>query len=336
MDKKFTLETLNLLKNKVLENDHIFGKELTEILIDVIDGIIYVFNEIFEEISKTNLDNINLRNLWFIYSEISPLYEDINKISSEIDDILNLSSKDINNWKLWKNLGDKAYLCKAYYEALFCYNKALEINSEDLEVLCKKGYTLLRISLNEINLSIKYFEKVLEKDENNYKALFGLGEAYYNLNNEENAIKYFEKILKLNPNDVEALEYLGDIYYEKDYEKAINYYKKALELKPKDVNLILKIAHSYVELKKYEDALKYFEKALSLNPDVFELEQIYEFMGRIYIYLGEDEKAMEYFEKLKEINPYHDEIYEVIALTYGEVGNVEKAEKYLRKLELTK
>jgi tetratricopeptide (TPR) repeat protein len=334
MNEEFILKTLNLLKSKVLKNSQMIGKELVEILIDEIDELMEITNEIPEEISKNNPNNSSLYDLGLIYNDLSTLYEDLNKILSEIDCILSLSNGDINNWKLWKNLGDKAYLCNAFYETLFCYNKALELNPEDTEVLCKNGNVLLKLFKKD--LAIEYFKMALEKDENNYKALFGLGKAYYFMDDKDNSIKYFEKVLELNPKDVDALEYLGDIYYEKDYEKAINYFKKALELKPKDINLILKIAYSYFELKKYDDALKYYEKALFLNPDVFRLEEIFEFMGRIYIYLGEDEKSMEYFGKLKEINLYYDEIYEIIALTYEEVGNIEKAEEYFRKLESVK
>ena len=224
MNIKFTLETLNLLKNNVLENSQTIGEELTEILINEIDELIETANEISEEISKNNPNNSSLYDLGLIYNDLSTLYDNIDKILSEIDCILSLSSKDIKNWKLWKNIGDKAYLCKAYYEALFCYSKALEINPEDLELLCKKGYALLK--LNKPKKAMEYFKIALEKDKNNYKALFGLGEAYYNLNDEENAIKYFEKVLKLNPDDKEALEYLGDIYYEEDYERAIIIIKK--------------------------------------------------------------------------------------------------------------
>ncbi|WP_244409510.1 tetratricopeptide repeat protein [Methanocaldococcus jannaschii] len=329
MDKNFTLEILNLLKNNVLKNRLKIGKELTEMLIDEIDKLIETANEISEEISKNSPNNSSLYDLRLIYNKLSTLYEDIDKLLGEIECILSLSNKDIKNWKLWKNLGDKAYLWKAYYEALFCYNKALELN-QNTELLCKKGYALLK--LYKRDLAIKYFEKASEKDRNNYKALFGLGKSYYLMSDNKNSIKYFEKVLELNPNDVEALEYLGELYYEEDCEKAINYFKKALELKPDDIDLILKVAFTYFKLKKYKHALKYFEKALKLNPNVFELEQIYESMGRIYIYLGEDEKAIECFEKLKEINLYHYEIYEIIALTYEEVGNIEKAKEFYKKL----
>nr|WP_245528972.1 tetratricopeptide repeat protein [Methanotorris formicicus] len=63
------------------------------------------------------------------------------------------------------------------------------------------------------------------------------------------------------------------------------------------------------------------------------MEEIFESMGRAYIYLGEDEKAIEYFEKLKEINPYYDEIYEIIVLIYEEIGDIEKAKIYKSKIE---
>ena len=52
MNRKFTLETLNLLKNKVLENSCMIGGELTEIIIDEINELIETANEVSEEISK--------------------------------------------------------------------------------------------------------------------------------------------------------------------------------------------------------------------------------------------------------------------------------------------
>jgi len=55
--EKFTLETLNLLKNKVLENKSKIGEELTEILIKEIDELIETANDLydFEKLKEINL-----------------------------------------------------------------------------------------------------------------------------------------------------------------------------------------------------------------------------------------------------------------------------------------
>ena len=216
MDKKFTLDVLNLLKKHVLENSNTFGDELTGIMISEIDELIDTTNEVSDEIQKIiefskNGRDLEMYKLASLYEDLSTLYEDSHNLLSEINIMLHLNNMD-DNWKLWKNLGDKLYICDNFCRALFCYNKALNINPKNPEFLCKKGYVLLRLHKND--LAIKYFKKTLDLDKNNYKAFFGLGKAYYSMSDERSSIKYFEKVLELNPKDKEALEYLGHNYYD--------------------------------------------------------------------------------------------------------------------------
>ena len=49
--------------------------------------------------------------------------------------------------------------------------------NQNSELLYKKGYALLKLFKKD--LAIEYFKIALEKYKSNYKALFGLGEAYY-------------------------------------------------------------------------------------------------------------------------------------------------------------
>lgn len=123
MDKNFTLEILNLLKNNVLKNRLKIGKELTEMLIDEIDKLIETANEISEEISKNSPNNSSLYDLRLIYNKLSTLYEDIDKLLGEIECILSLSNKDIKNWKLWKTLEIKHIYGKLIMKHYFVTTK---------------------------------------------------------------------------------------------------------------------------------------------------------------------------------------------------------------------
>jgi tetratricopeptide (TPR) repeat protein len=74
--------------------------------------------------------------------------------------LLHLNDLD-NNWKLWRNLGDKSYICDNFYRALFCYNRALNINPENAELLCKKGYALSKLyKTYKSEKAEEYFKKL--------------------------------------------------------------------------------------------------------------------------------------------------------------------------------
>jgi len=92
-------------------------------------------------------------------------------------------------------------------EALFCCERELAVNPEDLEALQLKASCL--DDLSRFKEAIEVFDKISAKETDNLFALVGKGYASMGLGKYEEGIKHFEKALKINPALKDALIYKG-------------------------------------------------------------------------------------------------------------------------------
>lgn len=65
------------------------------------------------------------------------------------------------------------------------------------------------LKLSENSKAIESCEKALKLDSNNEKALFRIAQAHLNLSNFEEAIKYFNRVLEANQDNAEARKQLA-------------------------------------------------------------------------------------------------------------------------------
>ena len=79
----------------------------------------------------------------------------------------------------------------------------------------------------DYNSAIKYFEKAVRLNQNDYKSFIGLGACYLNKDDYDKAIQYIKKGLSINPKDTGAHYSLGLAYLNKG--------DKALALKQYDI-----------------------------------------------------------------------------------------------------
>jgi tetratricopeptide (TPR) repeat protein len=153
---------------------------------------------------------------------------------------------------------------------------------------------------NEYELAIDYYNKVLELDDKNLKALKELGELYERLNKLTNAINCYEKILAITPKSdipttVIHLNQIGICYNNlHKYETAIMYFKKILTIKNDIHDVYNNIYTCYFSLKQYKLAEINLLISLKLTYD----EKTIEKLGFLYGCLKEYDKAIFYFNKL--------------------------------------
>jgi len=84
----------------------------------------------------------------------------------------------------------------------------------------------------------------------------------------EESIVYYDKILEINPEDQRALLNNGSVLIELDrYQEAIKYYDRILEINPNNVKALASKGIALSHLQKYDEALIVLDKALSLEPD---------------------------------------------------------------------
>ncbi|MFQ6050093.1 MAG: MBL fold metallo-hydrolase [Candidatus Hydrothermarchaeota archaeon] len=116
------------------------------------------------------------------------------------------------------------------HEAIFCLNKALEKDANNIQALGLKGSCLTEIGRNEE--AIECFDKILEirKDEG---AFYSKGMALIKLKRHEEALESFDEALKINPSFEEANVGKGIALMELGREEEamkIEAFKKAFEL----------------------------------------------------------------------------------------------------------
>ncbi|MEQ8167967.1 MAG: tetratricopeptide repeat protein [Candidatus Eremiobacterota bacterium] len=188
--------------------------------------------------------------------------------------------KKYNNWR-----GHELYNQARYEEAIKYYNRALEIDKNDIEALNgKKG--ILQEQGDELynqgkyEDSLEYYEKVLAIDENDPFALHGKAsvlkargdDACMNYKYKE-ALEYYDKALNISPDYKDALNgkknvYIvqGDnVYNQGKYLESIRYYNKALDIDSNDAYVWFIKGWSLKLMGHYEEALKCFKKTVTID-----------------------------------------------------------------------
>ena len=197
---------------------------------------------------------------------------------------------------------------------------------------------------------------------------FKIGISYFSKGEYDEAIIEFEKSIESDPDHTESYYYLGQCYLQKGiieysnknilkayslYRKAneiseqvIPKYEKIIEDNPEDLNSYLRLGYIYEVrsiipfINDYDKALEYYLKALALDA-VSESKNkgIYVYLntraGSIYYQMKDYPQAIEHLESTIKISPQNVEAYYYLGLSYGKIGETEKAQEFLsRVLEL--
>jgi len=103
----------------------------------------------------------------------------------------------------------------------------------DEESLLQKGINAVLDS--QFEEAIIYFDKILESDPQNVKALQDKGVALGNLERHSEAIYHFDKVLEIDPNNTAALNNIGAVFINRaNYGAALPYFDRVLELDPEN------------------------------------------------------------------------------------------------------
>ncbi len=118
---------------------------------------------------------------------------------------------------LFKEFPNSKKIKKILIEALFDYGSYLN-----------DDYVL------EHQEAIDIFKKIIEIDPNNYRVLYNIGIAYFNLGKMEKALNAYNEALKIKSDYKHCYYNIGLIYETiEDWKKALEYYNKALQIDPK-------------------------------------------------------------------------------------------------------
>lgn len=156
-------------------------------------------------------------------------------------------------------LGNYHSLKKEWETALKWFKMALSFRPDMIYLNNLIGHEYL--DNNQAETAIKYFK--LCRD---YRALFGIGQAYLKLGMNHIAVEMFRRSLDMNSKNVYGWHYLGDTLRKMNrYNESINCFKEIYRLK--DPLGYLLVGEVFKEQKMYEKAVRYFEKYLKHKED---------------------------------------------------------------------
>lgn len=125
---------------------------------------------------------------------------------NKCDEIL---KSDQNVFWAWNEKGEALEYVEQYDEAIICYNKAIKLVPEAIEVRINKGNALILSGLFED--AIICFNEVIKLNPESYRVGYNkwceCGKMFYFEKQYEEAVICFENALKLIPNESTILEY---------------------------------------------------------------------------------------------------------------------------------
>lgn len=219
-----------------------------------------------------------MKNIIFIFliGFISFLYADTSLIEKEIKTknfakakVL-LEKNNPRNIELWRELGYSYKEVGDLKNAIFCYKKIFKIDSEDYDA--ELALARLYLQTNELYLSKKYFQMILDNDITDVEALLGLA-----------------RIQKKKEN----------------YSKSIVYYQTALKYLPDNIPIILEIAEVYLDANKLDLAERSYKKINKID-DTW--SEAWSGIGKILWWKNQPFSAKKYYEKALELDPENKEI----------------------------
>ena len=157
-------------------------------------------------------------------------------------------------------------------------------------------------SLQNYDAAIVAYNKAIEIDPENIWLWNNRGEAYARQEKLNRASFDFNKAIALDPSrSFVPWNNLGKLYYQQqDYQQAISAYNEALAVKPDYLPALIGLGNAQKFLRLYAQASESYDRALAIDPNYYEA---WYGKGSVAEYLQEYRAAREYYQKAVELKP---------------------------------
>jgi predicted Zn-dependent protease len=132
----------------------------------------------------------------------------------------------------------------------------------------KRIQTVLIFKEKNLDSSLKHFQSLLQKNQNDIDSLYGIAVIQDKLGRTDESLKNFLKALSLSPHDQEIMRDLGIVCFKLGRTaEAINFLRQALTLNENDLDAVLYLGRSYELQGEYTNALDLYKKLEKKNID---------------------------------------------------------------------
>ncbi|MCI0340271.1 MAG: tetratricopeptide repeat protein [Planctomycetales bacterium] len=181
----------------------------------------------------------------------------------------------------WLEEGDTFIRTKSYGEAIKVFEKALEADKKNFEILGRMA--LCHELLGKTDEAVGFLVRALEVRPDEADVNFRLGKAYLALGKAKEAVPPLEKAYAAKP-ELEGLKgALGKLYFAAgEYAKARDFLRKASKETPKDPEVWYDLGESLFRMERYDDAKVPLRKAAEVSRGDPKFQDLYQLADKRY------------------------------------------------------
>ncbi|MBD3217598.1 MAG: tetratricopeptide repeat protein [candidate division Zixibacteria bacterium] len=223
----------------------------------------------------------------------------------------------------WINLGLIYYSIDSTEKAMEFYNKALEINDEDLSLL--SNTFSIYFNTGNYEEAIEVGKKMLElelTEQSRADVLYNMSFAYNTIDQIDSAIVYLKKSVEITPDSPDALYNLGAFIIKGGAGLAtrLGDLQDSVEADPEKYEPIRDAVQDSLQ-EKYREAAEVFEQTVELQPENMDA---LDWLGRAYFFLEEWDKSKQAYQKIIELDSDNEDAWCQLLLIYLKENNREK------------
>jgi len=256
-----------------------------------------------------------------VLTRIADAYRKVRNFESSKNIYLDVLKMEDTNPYAIIGLGHLHYDFKEYKEALFYWEQMLglhitsgsekhknhNIDNVDIRVLTSIGNCHRK--LKSFSDGIQYFKAALQREKNNFYALFGLADCYRGLGRTDSSLEYWNKILIQDPKNRMILTRTGDAYRNlNDPENAKIFYEKAINIEF-DTYAVMGLALVSMVQGKYDDAVISLKRLIQQDNKNYRL---YIELADCYLQMDERQKALDTLEEFQKLGIKNAKIQEML------------------------
>ena len=240
-------------------------------------------------------------------------------------------SQNPNDPLIWKTMGNSFFKEKDYYNALKCYENAVEINHCYADALNNIAMVYKKIGRNEDAEKLLNFLKTLEQKEsedvvkNNIPPSSPPQHFSQYPTVQKIPQSYKPNQLPLITNGPTAVFYYNqglDFVSREQFQEAITSFDKALQINPDYANAWYNRGTSLIELGLFDEAITAFDKALNVNPDD---SDAWHNRGKALDELGQHDEAIKSFDRALKNKPNDSDTWNYRGIAFAKLGRYDEA-----------
>ncbi|MFP3011737.1 MAG: tetratricopeptide repeat protein [Rickettsia sp.] len=192
--------------------------------------------------------------------------------------------------KKYYDAGQALALRGRYEEAIEAYNKAIELNGNNIDILSAKMISALQ--LERLEEAIESYDNAMDIHKSDVDG------------DHNEWTKYIIRQMELRIEDA-AINYNNDgcdLSRVEKYAEALEEHNKAIRLDPYNIFFLKEKANVLVELKRLEEAIEAYDNTISLRPRD---AKAYNNKGKCLYELGRLEESRIALEKAVKLRPYY-------------------------------